>query len=383
MAPKPKAMKKPLVKGKAKPTPLVKGNSKSPMKVMKSSLKKNLEKLGKMTLKEKVQKASEDAETPQEAAANLKDMLGKQEHSRVWSRYQTALKGKSKKEQKEFQNKSKAEKGMEAALSLVKSTVPKFFHFQESVDHTRTLDKREKWQSEKKMLEHFGEDDFWRHLDSGRIISREDPWTTGVWEYCDKGDISKTTSVKQKRQWTTGQEYTLEKEDEENWEHFNAKDLQSHLQEVGKGEGKGKSLVKGHVSKGKGKSTGKQQLALEDGDVDEKSEEELWKEVLAKAKRGKDQAAVAKDDFEAALKKADLAKRLTKGGKKDSENTLEGLNKKVKVVKDLLAKKEKAMPFEKAKSLLLDLMGKIKEVRGETRELNQLANKANSKASKS
>lgn len=36
-----------------------------------------------MTLKEKVQKASEDAETPQEAAANLKDMLGKQEHSRV------------------------------------------------------------------------------------------------------------------------------------------------------------------------------------------------------------------------------------------------------------------------------------------------------------
>ena len=53
------------------------------------------------------------------------------------------------------------------------------------------------------------------------------------------------------------------------------------------------------------------------------------------------------------------------------------------MVKDLLAKKEKAMPFEKAKSLLLDLMGKIKEVKEETRELNQLANKANSKASKS
>ena len=164
------------------------------------------------------------------------------------------------------------------------------------MDHTRTLDKREKWQSEKKMLEHFGEDDFYRHLDSGRIIPREDPWTAGVWEYCDKGDISKTTRVKQKRQWTTGQEYALENEDEENWEHFNAKDLQSHLQEVGKGEGKGKSLVKGHVSKGKGKSKGNQQLALEDGDVEDKSEEELWKEVLAKAKRGKDQAAVAKDD---------------------------------------------------------------------------------------
>jgi hypothetical protein len=47
MAPKPKAMKKPLVKGKAKPTPLVKGNSKSPMKVMKSSLKKTWRNWGK------------------------------------------------------------------------------------------------------------------------------------------------------------------------------------------------------------------------------------------------------------------------------------------------------------------------------------------------
>ena len=90
-------MKNPLVKGKAKPTPLVKGKPEKPMKVMKAALKqKNLEKLGKMTLTEKVQKASEHAETPQAAAANLKDMLDKQEHSRVWSKYQTALKGKSK-----------------------------------------------------------------------------------------------------------------------------------------------------------------------------------------------------------------------------------------------------------------------------------------------
>jgi len=47
MAPKLKAMKKPLVKGKAsKPTPLVKGNSKKPMKVMKAALKKQLGETG-------------------------------------------------------------------------------------------------------------------------------------------------------------------------------------------------------------------------------------------------------------------------------------------------------------------------------------------------
>ena len=49
-----------------------------------------------MSLAEKVKKASEGAETAEEAATNLKTMLDKQEHSRVWSKYQTALKGKPK-----------------------------------------------------------------------------------------------------------------------------------------------------------------------------------------------------------------------------------------------------------------------------------------------
>lgn len=62
--------------------------------------KKNLDKLGKLTLSEKVAKAAEGAETAEEAAQELKGMLSKQEHSRVWSKYNCHLKGQPKKEQK-------------------------------------------------------------------------------------------------------------------------------------------------------------------------------------------------------------------------------------------------------------------------------------------
>ena len=374
----------PLLKGKgnnSKKAPLVKG--KTPMKVMKLSLKrKNLKKLGKMTLAEKIKKAGEDADTAEEAASNLRGMLDKQEHSRVWSKYQTALKSKSQEEQKEFQEKNKNDKGFDAALHLVKSEVPKFFHYQASVDHTNSLDKRERWLSEKKMREIHG-DDFEAHLESGRIVWRADPWSANVWNYCDKGDMEKKTSVRKRQQWTEGQEYQPSEEDQQHWEQFYQRDLLSHMSALGKGgggKGKQSSLVKG---KGKGKNRrGQQQLALEDGEVEGKEEKEEWKEVLSKAKKARDQASQARDDCEAALKKADLAKRLTKESKKDTEGLLAMLARKVQTVKDLLAQKDEKMTLEKAKKILLDTMTKVKEVKDETKELNQLASKAGSKASK-
>ena len=47
--------------------------------------------------------------------------------------------------------------------------------------------------SEKKMLELHGEDDFWAHMESGRIIYRADPLTPNVWNYQDTGDFEKKT----------------------------------------------------------------------------------------------------------------------------------------------------------------------------------------------
>ena len=49
-------------------------------------------KLGKLTLAEKVQKASENAENPDEAAANLRDMMNKSDHSKAWSKHNIHMK---------------------------------------------------------------------------------------------------------------------------------------------------------------------------------------------------------------------------------------------------------------------------------------------------
>ena len=339
-----------------------------------------------MTLAEKIKKAGEEADTPEEAATELRKMLGKQEHTRVWSKYQTALKGKPKEEQDDFQNKSKHEKGFEAALALVKTEVPKFFHYNESMEHATSLAKREKWVSEKKMLELHGEDDFWAHMESGRIIYRADPLTPNVWNYQDTGDFEKKNHVKKAQHWSLGQEYEPTAEDQQEWQSFLKKDNYSHLRAFSKGS----SLIKGK-GKGKGKTKGKTPkkpralLALEDGtedDLEETTEEEQWKELLVKAKRARDQAGQAKDDCEAALTKADLAKRLTKAAKRDTTSKLEILAKKVKVVKDILAKQDQSMPLQKAKQVLVDTMTAVKAAKEESKELNQVANKAGSKASK-
>lgn len=114
-------------------------------------------------------------------------------------------------------------------------------------------------------------------------------------------------------------------------------------------------------------------MALEDGEPLE--EEEMWRDFLGKAEKARDQAAVAKEDCEGALRRADLAKRTPKA-------SLTRLAKRsVKTLKDILAKQEKAMKLEKAKAFLVEIVSKTKEIKGETKELIQLANKAGSKAS--
>ena len=66
----------------------------------------------------------------------------------------------------------------------------------ESVGQHSTLDQREKWQSEAKMIQEFGEEELYHHVDSGRIIWRADPWTSGVYNYRGLGDIVKHTKVR-------------------------------------------------------------------------------------------------------------------------------------------------------------------------------------------
>ena len=87
-------------------------------------------------------------------------------------------------------------------------------------------------------------------------------------------------------------------------------------------------------------------------------------------------------DCQAALELADKSKRLTKTAKKESEDLLNAMGKKTKALKDLLAKKDQWGSLAKAKALLVDAANQMKRTKEEAKELNQLANKTNSKASK-
>ena len=356
------------------------------MKVKKLSLKKgHLEKLGKMTLAQKVQKAAEGCETAQEAATNLRGMLTKEEHSKVWSKHNVALKKKPAKEQKAFDSLTKGEKGMEAAMYMVKASVPQFMQVKESVGQDQTLDKREERQSEKELIAKFGQDEFERHVQSGRLQWREDPWTWGVYNYKDKGNIVKSTKVRKSREWSKGQEFEPTEEDEERWNQWWEKDHSNHLH-LAENWGKGGGKAKNALTKGKGKGKGKpRQLALTNGPSEEEEEiceEEQWAKLMTKAKRARDQCNSAIADCEAAMEAAHKAKRLTKQARKDTESMLDNLKNTTKVLKDVLAKKDRAMPLGKATDLLVEAGFLIKEIKEESKELNQLANKAGSKTSK-
>ena len=368
-------------------------SSSKAMKVMKTFLKKNmLAKLGKMTLAQKINKAAETGDTEEDAAKHLKGMLSKEEHSKAWSKHNVSMSHKSQKEQKEFSKLSKGEKGLKVAMHLLRTNVPRFMQMKESVAQSNSLDKREKWESEAAMIQRFGKDEFWAHVQSGRVAWRHDPWTWGVMNYCDKGDVTLNTQVKKSKAWSRGQEYEPTEEEDAEFDGLWNLDASGHLQQVeGWGKGKSNALTKG---KGQGGGKGKKgkgdgPLAIKDRDdedgeaeEEEKTEEKEWKEVVTKAKRARDQCQSAKADCEAAMESAEKAKRMTKAGKKDTEDLFSRLSKKMELVKVLLVKKEKSMALSKAKALLVEAAALLKEVKDEAKELTQLANRAGSKASK-
>ena len=78
-----------------------------------------------MTLKEKVAAACENAETTEEAAAELRKNMTEQEKQSAWGKHQTHLKNNPK-EAKEVNKMNKTEKGLAAAIYLLKKEQPRF-----------------------------------------------------------------------------------------------------------------------------------------------------------------------------------------------------------------------------------------------------------------
>jgi len=116
--------------------------------------RKNLEKLGNMSLKEKVTACAEMAEDEEEAAKMLKDNLTSGESGSLWAKHQSHLK-RNPLEKGEYEKGRKKEKGLAAALWLVKSECKKSLHTSSTVAADEALKKADKWESELQMLKKF------------------------------------------------------------------------------------------------------------------------------------------------------------------------------------------------------------------------------------
>jgi hypothetical protein len=114
----------------------------------------------------------------------------------------------------------------------LKTNVPKFMQWKESLGQSISLDKREGWKSETQMLEQFGERELQMHIASGRIEYREGPWTEGVYNYRDKGDLVKRTRVTKNKEWSEGQEFQSEEGDENEFQELMDMDATTHLQKT-------------------------------------------------------------------------------------------------------------------------------------------------------
>jgi hypothetical protein len=139
------------------------------------------------------------------------------------------------------------------------------------------------------MLKRFGKDEFDAHVDSGRIVWREDPITKGIYQYQDTNDIQTVKTVGRQKERTLGQQWDKEEEDDESkgfqafFESLFDKGMGRNMfladnplwnmdtgngkgSGVGKGEPKGRAEVKGAGKGNKGNPKEKKDpiLAIED-----------------------------------------------------------------------------------------------------------------------
>lgn len=206
-------------------------------------------------------------------------------------------------------------------------------------------------------------------------------------------NTKKTVNVGRKKQWEEGQEFEPTEQEEASYSglYNQAMGLQgdalASLDSLGKGfdlakgKGKGKEVSKGR-GRGKGKNTGKgkpqEQLALEDGKVEEEEEEEeeTEKETLKKVKKARDACTTSLSNLELALQKAQ--DQLSAAGKSFAESLQDDLRSHLSQLKEVLL--SKALGKEEMKKLLQDAAAAVKSGNKECKELNHLANKAESVA---
>ena len=345
------------------------GKAKRPGKASKLS-KASLEKLGQMSLKDKMKAAAEGAEDPNEAAIVLHDSMSKLEKSKAWSKHQTALKHGSKQEQAAYNDLSKKDKGIAAAAYLLEKEGKQFMTALKKVSVGEKVTKADNWETELQMLAKFTPEELDLHLQSGRVVWRECPSTWGAYEYKDTQCFQREITTNRAKEWQSGVEYDPMEEDLEKFMDLFTKECHSlEVDDHPKGKGSGKSYGKGK-GLGKGKTKNKSNQDTPDDKLD------TLEKVLKACKTARNMVASTQSDLELALEKA--KSKLNKAGRASAETALKKLGKALGDLKAMLSGKNNNPASIKKK--LMDVAQTVKEAKDETKELKSVGGKAQSTA---
>ena len=215
-----KVMKVAPVKAKAKAKAATKGSQLTP---------KKLAQLGQVSLAEKVKQAVEGSESPEEAAALLKQSLTKLESSKVWGQHQTHLKNNPEAAEALKEVEGKKSKGLASALWFISNRSTKFQSVQHSMSGNISVRRNDAWMFEKQATDKFGAEELAAHVSSGRVIWQEDPITRGVYRYKDCNDITRTQTVKKDKTLSTGEDYKPDEDEDKMFEELFDKDAYHFL----------------------------------------------------------------------------------------------------------------------------------------------------------
>ena len=221
-----------------------------------------------------------------------------------------------------------------------------------------------KWEPEKFMTDKFGAGDFKCHLQSGRIIWREDPRTPGTFEYQDQGDVATRRTATKDKTITRTEEHAEAPSDEEC-----EKEFQALWDSVGVGS---LADIKGAMwsnqpvlalqDKGKGKGKGKAVpplLAIKDdpefpppAPPAPKTEEELVEEALQKCRKMRTLLQNQVSTLEEHLQNLKGNKFWTKEAAKEAQEHKNSMQANIDILQKLVQAKTKK-PLESFQSALL------------------------------
>ena len=388
-------MKKPAVcKRPSSDEPLAKGPASKKAKSVHSEpsqeglTDEKLQRLSNLSLKEKV--AAVAAEHPDDALSaqeTLQKVISPKERQSAWQQHQAALKADPL-AKGEHNALSKKEKGT-AVLQWLLQKSPTYAVERHSRGKEHSLEKRDRWLSQKEADQKWTEQELELLVASGRVIWREDPQTPGVFEYKDTKDFRGSQRVVDKSSWERVREEEVE--DETGWEEALGKDLTSFLlsttQPLSKGKSKGSSpsaLGKGKSkpgakSKALGHGKGKLQMALEDGSPDEeKVPAETQAEALQKARKMRDLIMSTLSNLEESIEKGQGSKWVSPNHVAEAQGIVSSLQKDLASMKKYLAAKS-AIDVSALKKAMLGAAAQVKEAKDTTKELASLCNKTSTR----